>query len=192
MPTNSDSRFKDRPKSSGLSESAFGSLESKELPGFQIRPATPNDVEFIISMIRELAQFEKLEHEMVATSEKLEACLFNGGSTAEAVIGEFKGERVSFALFFPNFSTFLAQPGMYLEDLYVRPEFRSLGIGRLMLIYLARLGQMRGYGRFEWSVLDWNVRARAFYESFGATPMGEWTVHRTDGAPLEALAARPF
>jgi GNAT superfamily N-acetyltransferase len=155
---------------------------------FAIRPATPADVTHIQSMIVELAVFEKLEHLVVATEEKLHEGLFGTHPACEAIVGEVDGEVVTFALFFHNFSTFLTKRGLYLEDLYVRQSQRGKGIGSRMLKHLARLAVERGCGRFEWSVLDWNMPAINFYKSMGAEILPDWRICRVTGAPLEALA----
>jgi GNAT superfamily N-acetyltransferase len=155
---------------------------------FAIRPATPSDVTHIQSMIVELAVFEKLEHLVVATEEKLHEGLFGPHPACEAIVGEADGEVVTFALFFHNFSTFLTKRGLYLEDLYVRQSHRGKGYGSRMLKHLARLAVERGCGRFEWSVLDWNTPAINFYQSMGAEVMPDWRICRVTGAPLEALA----
>jgi GNAT superfamily N-acetyltransferase len=155
---------------------------------FAIRPATPADVTHIQSMIVELAVFEKLEHLVVATEEKLHEGLFGTHPACEAIVGEVDGEVVTFALFFHNFSTFLTKRGLYLEDLYVRQSQRGKGIGSRMLKHLARLAVERGCGRFEWSVLDWNMPAINFYKSMGAEILPDWRICRVTGAPLQALA----
>jgi GNAT superfamily N-acetyltransferase len=155
---------------------------------FAIRAATPADVTHIQSMIVELAVFEKLEHLVVATEEKLHEGLFGPHPACEAIVGEVDGEVVTFALFFHNFSTFLTKRGLYLEDLYVRQSQRGKGIGSRMLKHLARLAVERGCGRFEWSVLDWNTPAINFYKSMGAEILPDWRICRVTGAPLEALA----
>jgi GNAT superfamily N-acetyltransferase len=155
-----------------------------------IRPATAADCGLILAFIRELAEFEQLAGEVVATDELLADQLFGAGRRgAEAVIAEVGGAPVGYALFFPSFSTFLGRNGLYLEDLYVRPAHRSRGHGRRLLAHVARLAVERGCGRLEWSVLDWNARALAFYRSVGATPMTGWTVQRLTGPSLTALAA---
>lgn len=154
----------------------------------KIREATREDVPVILSFIRDLAEFEKLSHEVVATEDKLEKTLFGTKSSTEVIIGELDGKPAAFALFFTSYSTFLAKPGIYLEDLFVRPEHRSLGIGRLMLLHLAALVRQRDYGRLEWSVLDWNEHAIRFYKTLGAVPMSDWTMFRLTGASLEKAA----
>jgi GNAT superfamily N-acetyltransferase len=159
------------------------------MPGTtRIRPAEEADVPLILRFIRELADYERLLHEVVATEERLRRTLFGPRPGAEVVIAEADGEPVGFALFFHNYSTFLAQPGLYLEDLYVRPEARGRGIGRALLAHLARLARERECGRLEWWVLDWNEEATRFYHSLGARPMDEWTVFRLTGDDLARLA----
>ncbi len=152
-----------------------------------IRPAEPADVSLIAELIRGLARFEKLEDEVTMTEDRLAASLFGERRYAETLIAEQDSEPVGFALFFHNFSTFLAQPGIYLEDLFVLPEHRSRGIGRALLKELARLAVERGCGRLEWAVLDWNRDAIGFYERLGARPNSEWTVYRLAGESLTAL-----
>lgn len=132
----------------------------------------------IVGLIRELAEFEKLTHLLQVTPEGLLPHLFGDRPVAEAMVAELEGRVVGFALFFTNFSTFLGRPGLYLEDLYVQPASRNRGIGRTMLMRLASLAQQRGCGRFEWSVLDWNVDAIRFYERMGATLLPEWRICR--------------
>jgi len=146
----------------------------------------------VLDLIRELAGYEKLSHEVVATEDSLSEWLFGDRPVAEVLVAEHGGEAAGFALFFHNFSTFLGKPGIYLEDLYVRPRFRRSGIGKSMLAHLARLARERGCGRLEWSVLDWNEPSIRFYESLGAVAMDGWTVHRMAGEALDRLAdARP-
>lgn len=153
-----------------------------------IRPATPEDIPALYGLICELADYEKLTHEMKAGEEDIRSALFGKTATAEAIMAEVAAEPIGFALFFHNFSTFAGRRGLYLEDLYVKPEFRRRGYGRLMLRYLARLALDRGCGRFEWMALNWNKPAIAAYEKIGSVPMREWTVFRLSGAELEALA----
>lgn len=157
-----------------------------------IRPATAADVPLIAALIRELADYEKLAHEVRFDEAVLEAKLFgpNGGHGpyAEVLIGEVDGTAQGFALFFHNFSTFEGRPGIYLEDLYVRPAARGAGLGKALLRHLATLALERDCARLEWSVLDWNAPAIGFYKALGAKPMDEWTVMRVDGPALEALA----
>ncbi len=155
-----------------------------------LRAAELRDVQSIVSLIRELAEFEKLTHLLQVTPEKLRPHLFGEKPVAEAMVAELGGEVVAFALYFTNFSTFLAQPGLYLEDLYVQPAHRGKGIGEAMLTRLGKLAAERNYGRFEWSVLDWNENAIRFYERMGATVMPDWRICRIAGDELAAFAAR--
>jgi GNAT superfamily N-acetyltransferase len=152
-----------------------------------IRPATSADVPLVLSLIKELAEYERLSHVVVATETDLVRHLFGQRPAAEVLIAEAEGGSVGFALFFTNFSTFLARPGIYLEDLYVRPAFRGRGIGAALLRRLAGIAVERGCGRLEWSVLDWNEPAIGFYKRLGAEPMAEWTVFRVAGDALESL-----
>jgi GNAT superfamily N-acetyltransferase len=156
----------------------------------KVRAASREDVPLILSFIKELAEYERLSHEVVATEETLKEWLFGERPVAEVLIGEHAGEAAGFALFFHNFSTFLGKPGIYLEDLYVRPEFRRAGVGRVLLVHLAKLARERGCGRLEWSVLDWNEPAIGFYRGIGASPVSGWTVYRVTGEALEELAGR--
>ncbi len=156
----------------------------------RIRPGGLEDVPLIAELIRALGRYERLEHEIVMTEEKLTDTLFGERRYAETLIAEVDGEPVGFALFFHNYSTFLAQPGIYLEDLFVEPEHRGGGIGRALLAQLARLAVDRGCGRLEWAVLDWNKDAIGFYERLGARPQSDWTVYRVTGEALRALSER--
>ncbi len=160
------------------------------MPNLEIRAATPDDVPLILSFVRELAEYERLSHEVVATEEALRDSLFGERRFAEVLLGYRGGSPAGFALFFHSFSTFLGKPGIYLEDLYVRPEFRGSGIGRALLVHLARLARERGCGRLEWAVLDWNEPAIGFYTGIGASPVDGWTVYRVAGEALEELAGR--
>ena len=162
--------------------------QTTSISDFNIREASKSDVPLILSFIKELAEYEKLSHEVVATEEILKESLFGEFSSAEVVFGYYKNEPVAFALFFHNFSTFLGKPGLYLEDLFVKPKLRGKGFGKVMLSYLAHVARKSGCGRFEWWVLDWNEPAIKFYNSIGAKPMDEWTVQRVDGESLERLA----
>jgi GNAT superfamily N-acetyltransferase len=159
-----------------------------------VRPATPDDLPLILSLVRELAAYERALDEVVATEEALGRNLFGEGvgrgPVAECVIGEVDGTAQGLALFFLNFSTWLAAPGLYLEDLFVRPGARGVGLGRRLLAELARVVVARGCQRFEWSVLDWNAPAIGFYRALGALPRDEWTTYRLTGDALRALAAR--
>ncbi|MFZ2653033.1 MAG: GNAT family N-acetyltransferase [Burkholderiaceae bacterium] len=161
---------------------------------FNLRPAKLGDVEAIVELIRELADFERLTHLLQVTPERLRPHLFGEKPAAECMVAELSNEPgqrggtvVAFALFFTNFSTFLAQPGLYLEDLYVKPACRGQGIGEALLTRLARLAVERNHGRFEWSVLDWNEDALRFYRRFGATVMPDWRICRITGDALQAF-----
>lgn len=154
-----------------------------------IRTAQPDDCETIASLIRELADYERLLDQVKATGEDLRRNLFGPRPFAEAIIAEWENQPVGFALFFHNFSTFRGQPGLYLEDLFVKPSHRGRGIGKALLATLAKLAVERNCGRMEWSVLNWNEPAIGFYQSLGARPMDEWTVYRVDEEPLRRLAS---
>lgn len=153
-----------------------------------IRPAAPVDVPLVLDLIRELAEYERLLPEVVATEALLHEHLFGEEPRAEVVIAELDGSVAGFALFFHNFSTFVGRPGLYLEDLFVRPPFRGRGVGRALLSHLAAIAIERGCGRFEWWVLDWNESAIGFYRRLGARAMDEWTVYRITGDALARLA----
>lgn len=155
---------------------------------FQLRDAEPRDVPAIVGLINELAEFERLAHLAQATPESLHPHLFGAKPVVEAMVGEVNAQVVAFALFFTNFSTFLAKPGLYLEDLYVQPAHRGRGLGRALLRSLGRLAVERGYGRFEWSVLDWNADAVRFYERMGAVVMHDWRICRVTGDALQGFA----
>jgi GNAT superfamily N-acetyltransferase len=163
---------------------------SKIAHEIRIRNATRADVALTLAFIRELAEYEKLSHEAVADEAGLAAQLFGPTPRAEVLIAEVGGEPAGFALFFHNFSTFVGKPGLYLEDLFVRPAFRGLGLGKRLMIRLAQIAIERDCGRFEWSVLDWNTPAIEFYRSLGAVGMDEWTVQRVGGEALRALATK--
>lgn len=156
---------------------------------FTLRPAEPRDLPAISGLIMELAVFEQLAHLVEATPEKLAPQLFGERPAAQAVVAVVGEEVVAFALYFSNFSTFVAKPGLYLEDLYVKPERRGAGIGRAMLRHLAAVAVQRGCGRFEWSVLDWNANAIRFYQGMGATVMPDWRICRVTGPALARLGA---
>jgi GNAT superfamily N-acetyltransferase len=158
-------------------------------PAIALRPATRTDVPEILAFVRELAEYEKLAHEAVATEAGMAGQLFGERPAAEVVIAEVDGQPAGMALFFHNFSTFLAQPGLYLEDLFVRPQYRGLGLGEQLMVHLAKLAVERGCGRFEWSVLDWNEPAIRFYRRLGAVGLDEWTVQRVSGQALRDLAS---
>ena len=157
-----------------------------------IRPVTPDDVPAIVAMVRELAEYERARHEAQATEAQLREALFGAQPAVFALVAENDetGEAVGFALWFLNFSTWLGKHGIYLEDLYVRPHARGEGHGRALLTRLAQIAAERGYGRVEWSVLDWNEPSIAFYKSIGAVPMDEWTVYRLNEDAIGSLAAR--
>jgi GNAT superfamily N-acetyltransferase len=155
-----------------------------------IRPARAADVAEITNLIRELAVYEKLEHEVRATPEMLQQHLFGPRPVAEVLMAELDDAVVGFALFFTNFSTFRGLPGLYLEDLFVRPEARGRGIGQALLRRVAQLAVERGCGRMEWAVLDWNTPSIEFYKAHGARPMSEWTIFRLEHQALNELAAR--
>ena len=158
-------------------------------PAHALRDAAPRDVDAIVRLIRELAAFEALTHLLEVTPAKLAPQLFGPRPVVEAIVAEVAGEVVGFALFFTNFSTFLARPGLYLEDLYVQTAHRGTGIGRALLKRLAAIAVERDYGRFEWSVLDWNAHAIRFYEGMGATVMPDWRICRVTGTALAELGA---
>lgn len=153
-----------------------------------IRPATRDDVPLVLEFIRDLARYERLEHEMSATEVEMDEALFGARRYAEVVFACSGGRPVGFALFFHNFSTFKGRPGIYLEDLFVRPEARGQGIGKRILAYLARTAVERRCARLEWAVLDWNEPSIGFYRSLGAVPMDEWTTFRLTGDALALLA----
>ena len=155
-----------------------------------VRPATPGDAALIVSFIRGLAEYERMLDQVEATPESIRDALFpaDGTPVAHCVIAELDGEPAGFALYFYNFSTFVGRPGLYLEDLYVMPERRGHGLGKAILLHLARLAHERGCGRMEWSVLDWNAPAIAFYESLGARRLNEWQICRLTAADLARLS----
>ena len=156
----------------------------------RILPATTADVSVILEMIRGLAEYEKLTHMMCATEEKLRETLFAVPPAADVLLAWHDEECAGFALFFPNYSTFLAKPGIYLEDLFVKPHLRGKGLGFALLKALAGIARERGCGRVEWAVLDWNEPSIAFYRKLGAAPLDDWTTFRLTGAALEELADR--
>jgi len=155
----------------------------------RIRSAAPADAALILSLIRELADYEKMLDQVTATEAHIRTALFGPRPAAECVIAEFDGAPAGFALFFHNFSTFLGKPGIYLEDLYVKPALRGKGIGKRLLAHLAALTLSRGGERFEWSVLDWNEPAIRFYQSLGAQMLDAWKINRLTGEALRKLAA---
>ena len=153
-----------------------------------IRSATSEDVPLILSFIRALAIYEKLLDEVVATEDALHRTLFGDSPAAQVIIAEVDGQPAGFALYFFNYSTFLAKPGLYLEDLFVQPEFRGAGTGKALLLHLAKIANARGCGRMEWSVLDWNEPAKGFYRKLGAQQLDDWRICRLTGAALERYA----
>lgn len=153
-----------------------------------IRAAEPGDIDTILQFIRDLAAYEKLAHAVNTDRDTLARYLFGTRPMAEVLIAERQGDAIGFALFFHNFSTFKGRPGLYLEDLFVRPDARGSGAGKALLVRLAQLAIERDCARLEWSVLDWNQPAIAVYRAIGAVPMDEWTIQRLDGASLQALA----
>jgi GNAT superfamily N-acetyltransferase len=161
---------------------------SDEVRGLVIRAASPADAAVVLQFIRSLADYERLAHECHATLEQVQQTLFGERPAAEVVLAWRGAEPVGFALFFPNYSTFLAKPGLFLEDLFVIPAARGAGVGRALLTFLANEAVRRGAGRLEWNVLDWNAPAIGFYESVGARPMSDWTTYRVTGDALTALA----
>ena len=159
------------------------------IPGFVLRFASVEDVETILFFIKELARYEKMENEVVATKEKLRESLFDNAH-AEVVLAVYLGKPVGFLLFFHNYSTFLGQPGIYLEDLFLMPEVRNMGFGRKILAFLAQLAIDRNCGRVEWSCLDWNIPSRSFYESLGSESKDEWIGYRLSGQAMSDLASK--
>jgi len=163
-------------------------MSNEDPPGYAIRPARAGDVPTILRFVRELAEFERLAHEVAAEEATLAHNLFGPRAYAECLLAEADGVAVGFALFFHNFSTFLGKPGLYLEDIYVVPAARRLGIGKAFFKELAAIAVARDCGRMEWSVLDWNERAIAFYRQLGAEAMTDWTIQRLGRGRVEALA----
>ena len=155
-----------------------------------IRNATSNDLDLLIEFIRDIAEFEGLAHEVSFTKDELLESMFGNDRTAEAIIAESEGEAVGFAVYFQNFSTFKGKPGLYLEDLFVKPEWRKHGIGRALLVRLAQIAVERGCPRFEWVALDWNQNAIDFYEKLGAKQLNDWRIFRMEGESLAQLAAQ--
>lgn len=165
----------------------MSTLINTKVKDFNLRFAEEKDIPLVLEFIKELADYEKLLHEVVATEEILKESLFER-KVAEVVIGEYEGKPVGFALFFHNFSTFLGRPGIYLEDLYVKPEMRGKGFGKILLSFLAKLAVDRNCGRLDWWCLDWNEPSIKFYKQIGAVPMDEWTVYRVHNEALSELA----
>jgi GNAT superfamily N-acetyltransferase len=168
--------------------SAKEKIIKTRIKGFVIRHAEKKDVGLIYSLIRDLAEYEKMLDEMVATEELLEKYLFGKKKSVEVVLGYYNDVPAGFALFFHNFSTFVGKPGLYLEDLYIKPEYRGKGFGKALLAYLAKLAVERDCGRYEWVVLNWNEPSLEFYKSLGARIMDEWLIHRVSGNALQKLA----
>jgi GNAT superfamily N-acetyltransferase len=156
----------------------------------RIRTAAPTDAALVLDFIRELATYERLAHQVVASEETVRETLFGARPAAESLIAELGGAPAGFAIFFHNYSTFLSRPGLYLEDLFVKPAFRRRGVGGALFRQVARLAVERRCGRFEWSVLDWNQPAIAFYRSLGAEPLTDWTVFRLTGEALSRVGSR--
>ena len=161
------------------------------MPALRIEPATEGDVPIVLSFIRKLAEYEKLSHLVVATEEGIREHVFGANPVAEVLLAHWDGQPVGYALYFRNFSTFLGQAGIYLEDLFVEPAQRGKGIGKALLARLAKIALERGYGRLEWAVLDWNTPSIEFYRSLGAAPLDAWTSYRLAGDALTRLAAEP-
>jgi len=155
-----------------------------------MRPATEADVPLLLDFIRAIAEYEKLLHEVVATETGVRSSFFGEGAVAESVIAELDGEPAAFAVFFHNFSTFKGRRGLYLEDLFVKPEFRRLGIGKKLLVHLARIAVERDCARFEWVALDWNEPANKFYGELGAEIMDDWRIFRMSGEAMKKLAGQ--
>lgn len=162
------------------------------VPHLCFRFASREDVPLLLTLIRELAEFEQLLDQVKADEATLSEALFGSRRIAEVVIAEFEGEPAGFALYFHNFSTFVGRAGLYLEDLYVRPHLRGRGVGRWLIAFVAKIAVERNCGRFEWAVLDWNTRALELYRSLGAVPMDDWTVQRVTGAALQRLGSQAF
>jgi len=160
----------------------------QSMHGYAIRPARPGDEHALFGLIQALAEYEKLSQLVTGSAEKLARDLFGAQATVEALLVEAQGRAVAFALFFGNYSTFLTQPGLYLEDIFVLSEYRRQGIGRALLGRVAKIAKDRGCARLEWSVLDWNSNAIGFYRSLGANVLPDWRLCRVNGAGLEALA----
>ena len=161
---------------------------STPVPGLRLRHAERTDAALVLDFVKRLAEYEKLSHQVVASVADIESALFGERPFAEVVIAELDGAPAGFILWFPNYSTFLGKPGIYIEDLFVLPELRGRGLGKRLLAYVARVAHERGWGRVEWSVLDWNAPALRFYESIGAEAKTEWVLQRLTGPALAALA----
>jgi len=155
-------------------------------PHITIRRPSIEDVPLILGLIKELAEFERISHEVIATEEIIRENLFGENASAEAVLAEYGGASAGFAIYFQNYSTFVGKAGLYIEDLYVRPQFRGKGIGRALLAHCATIARARDLGRIEWAVLDWNP-AREFYEHVGARPLADWVLYRLTGDAMKKL-----
>ena len=158
------------------------------IPGYVLREATEEDVPLVLSFIRGLAEYEKIAHKVTATEDLLRESLFGDRKSAEVILGYYRDEPVAFALFYHTYSTHLGRPGLFLEDLFVKPAMRKKGFGKALLSYLARLARERNCRRFEWCVLDWNEPDLKFYRSIGAVTLDDWTVHRLEGEALKKLS----
>jgi len=165
-------------------------LLTSEIAGLKLRFATEADTAIILQLINQLATFEKLASEVVTDEATLKSQLFEGQKVAEVILAEYHNQTVGFALFFHNFSTFLGRRGLYLEDLFVKEQFRGLGIGKQLLTTLARIAHSRNCGRIEWWVLNWNQPAIKFYKNLKAKPMDEWTVYRLEQKDIESIALK--
>lgn len=163
-------------------------MNTSPVPNFHIRAATPDDVPTILQLIRDLAEYERAPNDVVATEESLREVLFGERPSAEVVLAFEKETPIGFAVFFQNFSTWLGRPGLYLEDLFVKPEMRGQGYGRALLVHLAKIARDRGCGRMEWAVLDWNEPAIKFYRKIGAAPNEDWTIFRLTQDKIASLA----
>ena len=164
-------------------------MKEKAVPEFRIRSAAPEDIPLVLAFVRELAEYERLSHLVSATETRLRESLFGELPGAEVLLGFAGDTPAGFAVYFHNFSTFLGVKGLWLEDLFVRPEMRRRGYGRGLLLHVARIARDRGCGRFEWAALDWNEPAIRFYKSLGAVRLDDWTIFRVTGAALERLAS---
>jgi GNAT superfamily N-acetyltransferase len=163
-------------------------MNERAAPEFKIRTATPEDIPLVLALVRELAEYERLSHLVSATEARLRESLFGAHPGAEVLLGFAGDTPAGFAVYFHNFSTFLGVKGLWLEDLYVRPESRRHGYGRALLLHVARIARDRGCGRFEWAALDWNEPAIRFYKSLAAVALNDWTIFRVTGPALEKLA----
>ncbi|HLV02208.1 MAG TPA: GNAT family N-acetyltransferase [Acidobacteriota bacterium] len=175
-----------------MKSGSFGVIGSRRVPNLVLRQAQRSDIGVILELIHELAEYERLQDKVVAADSCLEEAIFGAERFVEVILAELEGVVAGFALFFPNFSTFLGRPGIHLEDLFVREPFRGQGIGRSLLTAVAHLAVERSCGRLEWAVLDWNETAMGFYRRFNAQPLNEWITCRLEGSHLEELARQEF